>query len=205
MNDYMTIWGFVKELINTVNELKRSEDVGTSFLDARDDLKRLLKAMHEFLLSKTSDRNAYFAVFPIVAHIDECMESCTRRLGAQSWISLQGELFEISDAGTLFYQYIDYFRGRNDIPVVVYEVFYFCLKDGFKGSMIEESEIRMAYLEELKAHIPVEPIPKIEQSLKSSKKSYPRVPVWSYYASVILLILIVRESLKLLPLTIDVN
>lgn len=204
MRKYVTVWGFVKELSNVLNGVRDSESSDRSVLEAREDIKKILKSLHEFLLSKTTDRNAYFALFGLVAHLDESMEQCTQKLIQEPWYPLQRELFEISDAGTLYYQYADFFRGRNDIPVFVYEIFYFCLKDGFKGSMINEPEVRNAYLEELRVHIPVESMPHPQEIESCQNRSYTRIPLWSYYLSILFILWIVRAGLKLMPLAIDI-
>lgn len=194
------LWFFVAKVANIIFEARRSEIGLANLEETRLEIKAILKDMHEFLIERTSDRNAYFVVFAMVALVDENMLQHAQRHGLEAWSPLQVELFEITDAGTLFYQYIDYFRGRNDIPVVVFEIFYFCLKDGFKGSRISEPEIRDAYQDELKVHIPSEPIQLLSKRQLVNETSKRRVPISVYYFATFLIAIMFRFLLELIPL-----
>lgn len=199
-NSSRALWFFVAKVANIIFEARRSEIGLANLEETRLEIKAILKDMHEFLIERTSDRNAYFVVFAMVALVDENMLQHAQRHALASWSPLQVELFEITDAGTLFYQYIDYFRGRNDIPVVVFEIFYFCLKDGFKGSRISEPEIRDAYQDELKVHIPSEPIQLLSKRQLVNETSKRRVPISVYYFATFLIAIMFRFLLELIPL-----
>lgn len=199
-----TIWFYVVGLANLVYAVRRSEVGLPSIHETRKEIRALLKEAHEFLLEKTPERNAYFVIFALVAWVDETMAECVQSKRIENWEDLQGELFEITDAGTLFYQYIDYFRGRNDIPMVIYEVFYFCLKDGFKGSKINEPELRAVYMEELRAHIPTEKVPSIADREIVKVEAKRRVPVFAYYVASLLVLLLFRFLLELIPLEVSI-
>ncbi len=199
-----SIWFYVIALANILHGVRR-EGLGTTPIhDSRRSIRELLRQSHEFLLEKTSERNAYFVLFALVALTDESMEEYVQKNPSDSWLPLQTELFEITNAGTLFYQYVDYFRGRNDIPVIIYEIFYFCLKDGFKGSKINEPDLRTAYLKELKVHIPVENIPSLSDRPVSIDTAKRRVPVLAYYLAAFLIVSFFRFLLELIPLDVNI-
>ena len=198
-----TIWFFVIELANHIHAI-RHKGLGTASIhETRRTIREILKQSHEFLLEKTVERNAYFVLFALVALTDECMQEYSQKNPSDAWLPLQSELFEITNAGTLFYQYIDYFRGRNDIPVIIYEIFYFCLKDGFKGSKINEQDLRAAYLEELKVHIPIENIPSSSDRPILPDTAKRRVPVVAYYMAGVLILCFLRFLLELIPLEVN--
>ena len=66
------------------------------------------------------------------------------------WEPLQGELYDIDNGGELFYSILEDCLRKEETPPVVFEVFYFCLNDGFLGmyqgdrKKIEEYEARLA-------------------------------------------------------------
>ena len=83
---------------------------------------------------------------------------------------------------------------------MVFEIFYFCLKDGFKGSRISEPEIRDAYQDELKVHIPSEPIQLLSKRPLVNETSKRRVPISVYYFATFLIAIMFRFLLELIPL-----
>ena len=199
-----TIWLYIVGLASILDEARRQESDLPSLADTRRETKKILKDAHEFLLERTSERNAYFVIFALVALTDESMQEYVQRHPPDTWLPLQTELFEITDAGTLFYQYIDYFRGRNDIPVIIYEVFYYCLKDGYKGSKIADPTLRTAYMEELKVHIPTEKDQPIDTRTMVTEHAQRRIPIYAYYLIASVILLAFRFGLELIPLNINI-
>ena len=79
-----------------------------------------------------SARETYHVLFALVIHVDE-MTGLALGPASRDYRPLQQELFEIDDGGERFFAVLDeLFRKEETLPLV-YEVFYFCLKDGFVG------------------------------------------------------------------------
>lgn len=199
-----SIWNHIITLSNVFISLRNNVNDTVSFEETRATIKTILKDSHEYLLEKTSERNSYFVLFALVAHTDEKMLQITQLHPTHQWSSLQQELFNTTDAGTLFYDYIDYFRGRNDIPLIIYEVFYFCLKDGFKGSKVLEPDVCAAYTSELKAHIPVDNFPSIADRTDFKRRAKKRIPIYFYYLAILLSVFLYRLLLELIPFQVEI-
>ena len=191
------IWHFLARLSNLNTQLTKPDLAADAVPDLRSRLKETLKEAHTYLLSRTTERNAYFVIFAFVAWLDETIQESRLSGDAPDWYPLQVELFDITDAGTLFYNYIDYFLGRNDIPFVIHEIYFFCLKDGFKGSRIAEPELRHAYMQEL---IPEDQPPKIVDRSHLHEKAKKRVPTYGYYLMAFIPPILLRIALEFIPL-----
>ena len=98
-----------------------------------------------------SAREAYNVLFPLVIHVDE-LTAVALGPRASDWRQLQMEFFEIDDGGELFFQKADEVMGQDDTHPLVFEVYYFCLEDGFVGrfgaspSKLEDYKVRLAAL-----------------------------------------------------------
>lgn len=196
------IWYYLARLSNLNAQITKPDLAADAVPDLRSRLKDTLKEAHTYLLTRTTERNAYFVIFAFVAWLDETIQESRLSGQAVDWYPLQVELFDITDAGTLFYNYIDYFLGRNDIPFIIHEVYFFCLKDGFKGSKISEPELRQAYMQELKALIPEDQPPKIVDRSQLHEMAKKRVPTYAYYLLAFLPPILLRIVLEFIPLEI---
>lgn len=99
--------------------------------------KRLAADMHT---------HAYLA---ITAAIDEDMRLLAESTGKFKWTSLQTE----GNVGEIFYRAIDKTLDDPQTPSIVFEIFYFLLKRGYKGRHSESKTQIQKYLELLKDKI----------------------------------------------------
>jgi type IV/VI secretion system ImpK/VasF family protein len=153
----------------------------------RDQLDILRSRLSETL----SERDVYLVLFPIVAYCDECVQTRYLKAHQLSWPPLQKELFQIQDAGELFYETVDDLLMKPNTLPFIHEVFYFCLKSGFMGRYENNPTRRGEYMERLQMKIPVastEFAPTAPPPLISLEKT--RSPYWYYAGSGLVLMLV---------------
>jgi len=202
-NPSTLVWYHVIRLPELLEPLQKDAPTEIQVSDAREGIRTVLKQLYDSVQTLLGDRNAYYALFALTAYCDEIAHSYLQQQHSPGWEPLQIELFNINDAGTLFYRYVELFRGRNDIPSLIFEIYYYCLKSGFKGSYITNPAARKAYLDELEAHISNEKMPHTKLSDDCATNVKRRIPVWLYYLSLVLLILLLRLTLETIPLEIS--
>lgn len=158
-------------------------------LHARSQLRSELDQLRTVLAERLSERDAYLVLFPMVAHFDELVQ--TRFLGGDklSWPPLQRELFQIDDAGELFFETLDDILLKPQTLPFILEVFYFCLNDGFLGRYNRNAAKIIEYMERLRAKIPVEEVKEVyPQEDRSEKIQQVGSPYPYYIAAAVVLV-----------------
>ena len=105
---------------------------------------------------------------------------------------LQQELYQVVDAGDIFYELLDTVLGKPETLVLVYEVYYFCLHDGFCGRYGSNPDRITDYQEKLRKHIVLPAIIDEEQFLPpvTKKWTYIRILNRVYYGGAFLLLVL---------------
>ncbi len=152
--------------------------------DQLEDLKAVITALY-------SERDAYFVLFPLAAHCDEIVKMLILDAQHLDWPPLQQELYQVADAGDLFYELLDSALSKPDTLPLVYEVYYFCLQDGFCGRYSVNPKRVEDYLHKLQKFIRIQPITTEPLISAAKKRSYFRIPKFSYYAGSIFLLALV--------------
>ena len=70
-----------------------------------------------------------------------------------AWPPLQKELFQVDDAGDMFYESLEEILSKPQTLPFIYEVYYFCLNYGFKGRYNDNALKINEYMKKLKAKI----------------------------------------------------
>lgn len=196
-------WHIVGHLFDLIAPLKNLQAPCDHVSNIRKAVRVELKKAHEFLTETMVERDAYFILFALVAHIDEIVYVHLEHFKSnQSFEPFQKELFSLSRAGDLFYGYVDSFRGRNDIPALVYEVYFFCLQDGFKGKFATTPANCEMYRRELKAYINPKSVETENLVPNTPISPYYKPSPWMYYASLFLAYILFNVCLSLIPLNI---
>ena len=105
---------------------------GADLVELRARLRKRLTWLKSKFSEVLADHEVYYALFPIVVYCDELVNAVTH--GAISrWEPLQSELYEVDNGGEVFYSILEDRLRQEETPPIVFEVFYFCLKDGFLG------------------------------------------------------------------------
>lgn len=154
------------EIIASINDcLSPLRDTDTSANIAMPDLVELriklraqLDRLRSTIIELHSERDAYFVLFPLTAHCDELVKKVILDINHLEWPPLQQELYQVADGGDLFYELLDNILGKADTLPLVYEVYYFCLRDGFYGRYGVNPDRISDYLKKLHSHIVLKPI-----------------------------------------------
>lgn len=180
-------------LLFSDNDIKKEEsyaeesDVSTIAVSG-DDIVRIraeLRTQLDFLKAKLaeqySERDSYLVLFPIVAQIDEVIQVNFLRTMKTSWPLLQKELFQIDNAGEVFYEILNDILMKPQTPVFIYEVYYFCLSYGFRGRY-ENNPVKITeYLKKLQTKLQTDDLEIVSADKEESGSlKYFGSPYWSY-------------------------
>jgi type IV/VI secretion system ImpK/VasF family protein len=160
-----------------------SDMSGTSddIVHIRAELRTKLDFLRATLEENYSERDTYLVLFPIVAQIDELIQTNFLQAMKTSWPLLQKELFQIDNAGDVFYEILDDILLKPQTPMFIYEVYYFCLRYGFRGRYESNPVKVIAYLKKLQARLQQEafPVPPSETE-EMGRIRYFGSPYWNY-------------------------
>lgn len=151
----------------------------------RAELRNQLDFLQATLAEQFSGRETYMVLFAVAAQIDELIQTNVLRTMNTSWPLLQKELFDIEDAGEVFYEILDDILSKPQTSLFVYEVYFFCMRYGFRGRY-ENNHVKVTeYLKKLQAKLMPDEIPpppvEIDENVKLKKF---RSPYWYYLIAV---------------------
>lgn len=129
---------------------------GADLVKMRDGMRKLLESLRKELSRGLSEHEVYSILIPIVIYCDELANSVTRG-GVARWEPLQSEKFNIENGGELFYWSVEERLKQQETHPLVFEVFYFCLNDGFVGMLQGEPKKIEDYKERLRKRINMQP------------------------------------------------
>ena len=109
------------------------EEKRDEIVRVRTDIRTKLDFLQVELSEEFTERDSYFVLFPIVALFDELVQTRFLDVSQISWPTLQKELFQIDDAGEIFYETLEEILQKPQTLPFIYEVYFFCLNHGFKG------------------------------------------------------------------------
>jgi len=128
------IIGAINNLLNSLQPLKKSVEIKViDLVEFRSKLRIELEALRELLIAQYSERDAYLVLFPLIAHCDEFIRKSLLNSDQLNWPSFQEEFYKVDDAGDVFYDLLDDLLAKPETLPLVYEIYLFCLKDGFLG------------------------------------------------------------------------
>jgi type IV/VI secretion system ImpK/VasF family protein len=147
----------------------------------RAELRTHLDFLKAVLGEQYSERDTYIILFAIVAQIDELIQTNFLRTMNMNWPLLQKELFQIDNAGEVYYEILDDILQKPQTHTFIYEVYYFCLRYGFRGRY-ENNPVKITeYLKKLQAKLKQEDIviSPVEAEDVGHIKQFSS-PYWSY-------------------------
>ncbi|WP_437308031.1 DotU family type IV/VI secretion system protein [Sorangium sp. So ce388] len=153
---------------------------GADFVKLRARVRQRLVWLKTQLSGTLPEHEVHYVLFPIVVHFDELVRLVSR--GATTrWEPLQSELYDVDNGGELFYARLEERLRQAETPPIVFEVFYFCLSDGFRG-MYQGDEKKIAeYKARLDVRIPKKPVEEADEGAEGAPVELVRFPV-QYYA-----------------------
>ncbi|MGZ4953769.1 MAG: DotU family type IV/VI secretion system protein [Methylobacter sp.] len=182
------LWEMIVTINNSLNLLRTADTQSAvtinDLVELRSKVRIQLEDLRTAITEQYSERDAYFVLFPLTAHCDEVVKKMILDSHQLEWPPLQQEFYQVADAGDLFYELLDSALSKSETLALVYEVYYFCLHDGFRGRYGINPDMVDNYLQKLRKHICLTPIAAIAPSLPAeSKRAYFRVPNYIYYGS----------------------
>ena len=204
-------WPIIYELFQEVKELQdkslsvvaktrklvrgiQAEDI----IKVRAGIRTKLDILKTRLSEDLNERETYLILFPIVIYFDEMVQTSIVQAKAIDWPLLQKELFDITNGGEMFYEVLDDILRKSATLPFIYEVFYFCLSDGFQGKYRDNSIKIKEYQDHLRKKIPLPKLEGRETAVKAPRfVGLSRFPV-SYYALAAIFLAMVYLGLTLL-------
>jgi type IV/VI secretion system ImpK/VasF family protein len=152
-------------------------------VEVRSQIRAKLDVLKASFAEKLTEREGYLALFPLVVYFDEIVQNRFVRGQSAPWPPLQKELFKIDDGGALFYDTLDDLLRKPETLPFIYELFYFCLSDGFKGKHTENLAKINEYKHKLEDKIPHPHVTSAAAKEEAAHMiSLERLP-FSYYAA----------------------
>ena len=124
----------------------------------RSELRTQLDFLKATLSEQYSERDTYLILFPVVAQMDEVVLGQFLGRVHSGWPSLQKELFQIDNAGEVFFEILDDILLKPQTSLFIFEVYYFCLNYGFRGRHQDNPVKIKTYMKKLSAKLAQEEI-----------------------------------------------
>jgi type IV/VI secretion system ImpK/VasF family protein len=153
----------------------------------RAEIRNKLNFLKARLSEHLTEREVYLVLFPVVVYFDEIVQSKIFHGQHTAWPPLQKELYQIDNGGDIFYDLLDDILRKPETIPFVYEIFYFCLSDGFQGKYTENPVKIKEYQDKLQAKIP---LPKVKTQEKAEVPHLMRAdksPLWQYVGVILFL------------------
>lgn len=158
-------------------ELTNTEDL----VRIRSEIRIQLDFLRASLAEQYAERDSYLILFPIVAQIDELIQTNFLTTMQTDWPLLQKELFQIDNAGESFYNILDDILLKPQTPLFVYEVYYFCLKYGFRGRYKDHPVKIKEYLKKLQSRLTEDEQPIASETAEEMGRIRQfGSPIWNY-------------------------
>ncbi len=155
---------------------------GPDIVDLRARLRKRLAWLKSKLGEVLTEHEVYYTLFPVVVYCDEMVASIAPGQTLR-WEPLQGELYDIQNGGEMFYQILEERLRKEETPPIVFEVFFYCLSDGFVGMYEGDPRKVEEYKARLAARIPLRETDEatIDRRDKGKPVELAAMP-WKYYA-----------------------
>lgn len=122
-------------------------------IEFRVELRIRLDRLKAVFNEEHSENDVYMILFAIVAHIDEIVQNNIMQSLNIDWPLLQKELFQIENAGDVYYEILDSILQKPQTNPFIYEVYYFCLRYGFRGRHENNPASVLEYVKKLRDKI----------------------------------------------------
>ena len=158
----------------------------------RSKLDYLKAALDEHL----TERESYHVLFAIVVLFDEMIQNRFLSEGQKgNWPPLQTELYKIDNGGEVFYDTLDDLLRKPATLPFIYEVFYLCLSNGFRGRHADNISKINEYTRKLETKVCHAAVPAQPPRANAGAITFELVPV-RYYAVAVALVLASYGALR---------
>ena len=95
----------------------------------------------------------------------------------------------MDDAGELFFETLDDILQKPQTDPFIFEIYYLCLSNGFRGKY-DDNPLRIdEYLKQLREKIPIQELEYFQSDDEAADKIKPvRSPVWYYVLAVVVVL-----------------
>jgi type IV/VI secretion system ImpK/VasF family protein len=149
--------------------------------EVRAKLRSQLDVVKAALAVHLTEREAFLVLFPLVVFFDELVQNrFVSGGGGGTWPLLQTELFQVDNGGEAFYDTLDDLLRKPDTLPFVYEIFYLCLSNGFRGRYADNQAKVTEYKQKLADKIPTPTLPGGGVAASHSTSAFATSPAWRY-------------------------
>jgi type IV/VI secretion system ImpK/VasF family protein len=141
--------------------LRQAYSAADDLVQVRAKIRSKLDQLKAALAESLTEREGYLVLFAVVVFLDETVNNRFVKGQGTAWPPLQKELFRVDDGGALFYDTLDDVCRKADTLPFIYETYYYCLSEGFRGKYADNLAKINEYKHKLEEKIPV---PKLEKS-----------------------------------------
>ncbi|UDQ98174.1 DotU family type IV/VI secretion system protein [Lentisphaerota bacterium WC36G] len=121
------------------NQLKSVINDAEKIIEFRGQLQNYINDLSNTSMQILGVKTAYYINFAVVAFCDELISVLFAR-NELSWPKLQKDMYDTENGGEQFYSLLDQIIEQPTFPIIVYQVYYYLLNDGFKGVLVDESK-----------------------------------------------------------------
>lgn len=180
------LWQDISFYLNEIDQEKLSfgkNMITPESLDAtRSKISMSLDQLKNIAELKLGREHSFLVMFALIAVIDEEMQNFNYNHLKVRWAPLQKDFYAAYTSGEVFFKTIDETLDDPTIPSMVYEVFYFVLKRGFKGKYRESKTQLSKYLDLLRQKIQVATQSQKNEAGETVPYVSPkRIGKWQYY------------------------
>jgi type IV/VI secretion system ImpK/VasF family protein len=154
---------------------------GANLVQMRDGMRRHLQDLKKELMKTLVEHDVHYVLMPITIYCDELARAVTRG-AVDRWEPLQSELYNMQNGGERFYDLIEDRFKQEGTPPIVFEVFYFCLNDGFVGKFQGDPAKIQDYKDRLNINSRIPKMEKVSGGRKEAKAPLIVGFPWKYYA-----------------------
>ena len=180
----------------------QKEENKESLLYLRTSIRKSLETLKSQLSEFLNEREVYLTLFPLVIYFDEFVLLHQHTNQKLDWPPLQYELYNTYNGGEVFYETLQDLLNKPDTLPMIYEIYYYCLKKGFKGKYIDAPEKIEEILSLCRQNIPLPTIDEvlIEEDCDFDMDYSPQPKVikpWIYYGAASVLLAFVYSVLQI--------
>jgi type IV/VI secretion system ImpK/VasF family protein len=161
----------------------------TILVQVRAEIRKQLDLLRARLTDQFNERDIYFVLFPIVAHFDELIQINYLKEKYMEWPLLQQELFQVDDAGELFFETLDDILRKPQTNPFIFEIYYLCLSNGFRGKYADNQLRINEYLKQLREKISIQDLDYFQADEEETGKIKPIGSPVLYYAAAVVAVL----------------
>jgi type VI protein secretion system component VasF len=171
---------YLKQIEHAQAEFRKKSVTVQGIESLREAIVHQINQLKYSLLTTLEEHPISLMLFAIAAVLDEEIQAIISETETMRWPPLSKDFYGDYTAGELFYRSIDEILDNQKMDPIVFEVFFYAIKRGFKGQY-RDSKIQISkYLDLLQERIPKSEQVK-PQVIQTIKRPLGRVKPKQYY------------------------